>query len=243
MKSPITEITAQDTLIDPVTSPDAKQTSHPRMDSASIPAAAFSEGMPAPSFSRLIVLVPDRDVDEVAFAHKVWSILGRQPSMVLLVSLVSNGSYGPGAQRRLITLAAVAQEAFYQIETRVVFGSSWISGLKAIVQPGDLIVCHDAQQSRSFLREEVALADRIVSELDRPVYVLSGLYSETVHPQPSRLLRQMVLWGVLIGIISIFFIFEADIQNLTSGTIKSALFILVFGVELLFIWLWNYIRV
>jgi hypothetical protein len=208
-----------------------------------MPDELFSEGMAPPEFSRLVVLVPDRDVDEVAFAHKIWTVLGRQRSSVLFVSLVTNGDYGPGAQRRLVTLAAVAQDVFYQIETRVIFGRSWIPGLNQIVQPGDLVVCHDTQRTRSFLHEDMDLSEMILSRLHTPVYLITGLYPETITPRPSRILRQVVFWGLLVGILGGFFVFEADVDHLTTGWISTFLFILVFTVELLLIWMWNFLKV
>jgi hypothetical protein len=240
MEQTTTEITAPGAAFNLIPAADAAQATQIQLEHPVIPAELFSEGMTPPEFSRLIVLVPDRDVDEVAFAHKVWGILGRRRASVLFVSLVTNGEYGPGAQRRLITLAAMAQDVFYQIETRVIFGRSWIPGLQEITQPGDLIVCHTMQQSRSFHRQDVPLADRIVTEIQQPVYVLSGLYVEPIAPRPSRFLRHLALWGILIGILGGSFAFEANIQHMTTGWLSSGLIILVFGIELLFIWMWNF---
>jgi hypothetical protein len=243
MENTATEINTPSVSLNPEPAVDAAPSSQVHLASPALSAGLFSEGMVPPEFSRLVVLVPDRDVDEVAFAHKIWTLLGRRQGSVLLVSLVTNGNYGPGAQRRLVTLAAVAQDVFYQIETRVIFGRSWVPGLKGIVQPGDLVVCHAMQQSRPLFGQEVALADQVIAELDRPVYLLSGLYTEPISPRPSRVLRQVALWGILAGILGAFFIFEADIQKLTTGWMSSFLFVLVFAVELFLIWLWNFFLV
>jgi hypothetical protein len=40
-----------------------------------------------------------------------------------------------------------------------------------------------------------------------------------------------------------FFIFEADIDHLTAGWVSTLLFILVFFVEILLIWMWNFLRI
>ncbi len=237
-----TEITAPSTPIKVMTASNT-DLAQIQQDHPTIPLEMYSEGMVPPEFSRLIVLVPDRDVDEAAFTHKVWDILGGRRASVIFVSLVTNGEYGPGAQRRLVTLAAVAQDTFYQIETRIIFGRSWIPGLKEIARSGDLIVCHAMQQSRSFFGQDAALADQVVAELEKPVYVLSGLYNETVTPRPSRILRHATVWGILAGMVSAFFVLEAAIQHMTTGWMSRVLLILVFGVELLFVWMWNQFNV
>jgi hypothetical protein len=203
----------------------------------------YVEGMAPPEYARLIVLVPDRDVDETALARKVWALLNRRRVSILLISLVTDSYYGPSAQRRLVTLAALTQDKFYTIETRLIFGHSWIQGLEEIVQPGDLIICHDSQQTRSLFHKALPLSELVLSRLHTPIYLLSGLYPETITPRPSRILRQVVLWGLLIGILGGFFVFEADIDHLTAGWISTLLFILVFSVEILLIWMWNFLRI
>ncbi len=214
-----------------------------KADPAPLRPARYSEGMETADFSRLVVLVPDRDVDEAAFARKIWSLLGRRRVSILFVTLVSNSDYGPGAQRRLATLAAITRDVFYQIETRVVYRQSWIKALAGILQPGDLVACHAAQRSGSFPNKGAPLADLILTRASAPVYVFTGLYPEPIQPRPTRILRQIAFWGILAGIIAGSFVFEADIDHLATGWINSLLFIFVFVVEILFIWLWNFLRI
>lgn len=242
MKTQQTQLEAIGAPADEYLSPDQERNNQPKSESHLLPLLRSAEGATIPEFSRLVVLVPDRDVDEIAFARKVWAILRRRRSSVLFVTLVTDSNYGPGAQRRLVTLGAITQDVFYRIETRVLFGSSWAKGLEEIVQPGDLIVCHATQRSRPFLHAEVALSDSLRERVKAPVMVLSGLYQEVITQRPSRWLRQFVIWGILVGILTGFFIFEADIDRLTSGWLSSVLFILVFAVELLLIWMWNFLR-
>jgi hypothetical protein len=220
--------------------PDCEQTHQIPLENQPQPATSFSEGMPAPDFERLVVLVPDRDVDETEFVRKLWAILGRRRAQVLLISMVTNRRYGPEAQRRLVTLAAVAQDACYQIETRVIFGQSWTRELDDIARPGDLIVCHAAQQAKPTLRGEAPLADLLQAELETPVYVLTGLYSQAVAPRPPQVLRQGIYWGILCGVLAGFFVIEAGINHLTSRSLTSALLVFIFAVEVGLVSLWNY---
>jgi hypothetical protein len=203
----------------------------------------FTEGMDLPEFKRLVVLVPDRDVDEVRLARKIWSLLPRRRVQVLFVTLVTDSNYGPGAQRRLVTLAALTQDVFYQIETRVIFGPSWTRGLAELVRPGDVVVCHASQQVRSPFRKGAALDAQILEKVKAPVYVLDGLYPEAVSPHPRRLVRLMVSWGILVGILIGFFVFEADVERLASGWLANVLFMMIFVLEVALIWAWNFLRI
>jgi hypothetical protein len=207
------------------------------------PAVRYTEGMALPEFSRLVVLVPDRDVDETLLARKIWSLLPRRKVEVLFVSLVTDSTYGPEAQRRLVTLAAVTQDIFYRITTRLIFGRNWIKGLEGLLKPGDLVVCHTCQQTHTLFQPDVALSELIVSQLKTSVLVISGIFEEVVSPHSSRWLRQIVFWGILVGILAGFFVFEVDIDRLATGWISSVLFFLVFAVEVLLIWMWNFLRV
>jgi hypothetical protein len=223
--------------------PEQESTSLPTTESQTLPISRYAEGMAPPEYRRLIVLVPDRDVDETELARKIWTLLNRRRVSVLFLSLVTDRNYGPSAQRRLVTLAALTQDKFYTIETRVIFGSSWIKSLEGVVQPGDLIVCHDSQVAKPLFHKSIPLADLCISDLHTSIYVLSGLYLETVTPRPARFLRQVVFWGILVGIVGGFFVFEADIQQLTTGWVGRLLLILVFIVEILLIWMWNFLRI
>ncbi len=243
MEIPHTELTASDIPSDIGPLPAQGQTSLTRVESQPFQVDLYTESTATPEFSRLVVLVPDRDVDETAFARKIWALVGRRRTSILFVSLVTNSKYGPRAQRRLITLAAVTQDRFYDIRTRIFFGRSWIKGLEEIVRPGDLIVCHSSQRSRSYFGEDTALADLVISRIKVPVCILTGLYQDVASPRSSQFVRQVIFWGVLIGIMAVFFVFEADIDHLTSGWMNKVLFLLVFGVEISLIWMWNFIKI
>ncbi len=243
MKTSTLEINLPDSTDGLQISPKSENSSLVLTESQSLPVSRYVEGMAPPEFARLIVLVPDRDVDETALARKIWVLLSHRRVSVLFLSLVTDSNYGPSAQRRLVTLAALTQDIFYTIETRVIFGNSWLKSLGGVVQPGDLIVCHDSQVSKPLFHKSVPLADLCLSDLHSSIYVLSGLYPETVTPRPSRFLRQAVFWGILVGILGGFFVFEADIQHLTTGWVGSLLLILVFIVEILLIWMWNFLRI
>jgi hypothetical protein len=222
---------------------DAEPTGRSAPVYPTLPAIRYSEGMAIPEFTRLVVLVPDRDADETFFARKIWSLLPRRRVEVLFVTLVTDSNYGPTAQRRLVTLAAITQDIFYRISTRVIFGRSWVQGLAELSRPGDLVVCHSCQHARAMFREDADLADLVVSQINAPVYVLNGVFEDVVAPRPSRWMRQIVLWGILVGILAGFFVFEVDIDRLATGWMSSVLFILVFVVEVLLIWMWNFLRV
>lgn len=211
--------------------------------SVSLSVRRYEEGMALPEYARLVVLVPDLEVDENRFARKLWSILPQRKVPILLVSLVADSNYEPEAARRLINLAAVTRDFVHPVETRVMVCGNWLAALRSTVLPGDMLVCHSNQVFRRYLREPVLLEDVILTRLNMPVCVLSGVYDQFISPRPVKVVRRLIVWGLLGIILSGFFLFEVDIDHLTTGWINHVLFLMTFFFEVVMIWAWNSIRV
>ena len=60
------------------------------------------QNLDAARVQRLVALVPNLDVDEVAFAHAIWELAFPPGLAVLLLGLCPNPNVEPGARRRLV---------------------------------------------------------------------------------------------------------------------------------------------
>src|SRR5215469_11747023 len=58
---------------------------------------------------RMVVLVPDVDLDEAVLARRVWSLAAGGRLAVLYVGLAASTTEEPQARRRLATLAALTR--------------------------------------------------------------------------------------------------------------------------------------
>ncbi len=187
---------------------------------------------------RLLVLVPDQDVDTVAFAQKLWALANPGKLSVFLVTVVPNPDYSSAAQRRLSAIAAITRDRRVKVETAVVRGKNWIQAIQPVRQANDLVICQAEQKMKLGFSKQQALSAGLVAAFHQPVFVIAGLYTE-IKPIRSRWLAQVPYWIILFTIIAGFFIFEVGVDQSGSGWMEKTIFGLLFVLEVGLIWIWN----
>ena len=186
------------------------------------------------SAHRLVVLVPDADVDYAAATRRVWELATNTGARILFIGLCHRAAQEPSLRRQLITMSAMAQDSKVPAEANVQFGTNWVDVVKSNWQAGDMIVCFAEQRAGLLYRP---LSQILQSNLDIPLYILSGLYPQS----PSRLniLSFIPLWAGLISIVVISFLLQIRIIALPQDWAQTTLMILSVMAELWLIWAWN----
>ena len=118
-------------------------------------------------------------------------------------------------------------------EAEVRFGTDWVDAVKSRQQAGDIVVCF-AEQRAGLLQRP--LSQILQSDLDIPLYILSGLYPP--NDSSSRWLARAAAWIGSIVIIAVFFILQTRISLLTNWT-QTILMLFSTAVEVWAIWIWN----
>jgi hypothetical protein len=182
---------------------------------------------------RLIVLVPELEWDYIPAIHRIWELANAQHARVLLISLCKDPGQELSLRRALVTFCALVQSGKIPVETNVEIGTNWVDVIKRNYRTDDMIVCF-AEQRAGFLHKP--LSQILESNLNVPVYILSGLY-----PQKSNLnwLAQVTAWLGSIGIIIGFFILQVKIIQVPEGWFQNVLLILSLIPEFWLIWVWN----
>jgi len=183
---------------------------------------------------RLVVLVPNQDVDEVAFAHAIWELAFPPGLAVLLLGLCLNPNHEPRARRRLVTVAALIREPRVSVEMQLDFGRNWMPSLKSVLQRGDIVICPAGQQTGIF-REPLDLA---LEKLGSPIITLPGLYPFTRRLIP-RFIFESAFWAVSGVVLFVFFWFQSRILRIPEEWVKDTLLSLSVLIELGLIWVWN----
>lgn len=186
------------------------------------------------SAHRLIVLVPDADIDYAAATRRVWELATNMGTRILFIGLCNDAAQESSLRRQLITMSAMVQDSKVSAEAKVQIGSNWVDVVTSNWQAGDMIVCFAEQRAGLLYRP---LSQILRSNLDIPLYILSGLYSQS----PSRLniLSFIPLWAGLISIVVISFLLQIRIIALPQDWAQTTLLILSVTVELWLIWAWN----
>jgi hypothetical protein len=193
---------------------------------ASIPVIAGSDDGNA-GVQRLLVLVPDLDIDEADLAQRVWALAEPRRLPVLYLSATADDDHTSVVHRRLATLAAITRTDWLHVETCHSVTRNWPEAIRAVWQPGDLIV---------FIPQGISPVT--VAVWPTPAYPLSDM---KVSPPPQRRQRlaRLAFWPVALTTIAAFFWIQVLIEQTAQGLARTLLLLLSFGVELGLLLLWN----
>jgi hypothetical protein len=192
--------------------------------------ASLSRHEPA---RRLIVLVPDLESDYIPAIRRIWELANAQRAHVQFLGLCKDARQELSLRRVLAIMSTMVQDGKVSTEAKVEIGTSWVDIVKRNYQTGDMIVCF-AEQRVGLLHRP--LSQILESNLNFPVYILSGLYPQKYK---SYWIAQVVVWSGSLGIIISFCILQVKIDQLPKDWFQNALFMFSLLPELWLIWVWN----
>jgi hypothetical protein len=195
---------------------------------------------PLPPAQRLMVLIPEADVDETEMARRIWSLASPRQLAVVYLSLTPDPLSDARARRRLTTLAAMTRDDWVTVQTQLVSGTDWKRAARAWWRPSDLIVCHAEHMVpggflgiwRRPLGRDLAVA------LNAPVYLLTGFYETLPVPIPCRLAR-LLSWSIPLLILIGFFLIQVQIDHQVTGWLRTTLLTVSVALEFGLVGLWN----
>lgn len=205
-----------------------------KLDTNPIPVTYPTDSFTAPEpVRRLVVLVPT-EANYAAVTHRVWELANTLGGQILFLSLCEDEAQESSIRRQLITMSAMIQDGRVYADTRVEFGSNWVSAVRSDLHDGDMIVCF-AEQRTGLLHRP--LSQVLTANLSAPIYILSGLFPQKLA-EPKRL-SGLLGWVGSFGIIVAFFLLQVRILSLSENWVQTPLLILSMLGEVGFIWGWN----
>lgn len=187
---------------------------------------------PGPAY-RLLVLVPDMEADLAAVTHRVWELADATKANIKFLSLCNEAVQEPSLRRKLVTMSAMVNYGSVCAETEVIVGRNWVEAVKSCCQPDDMVVCFEEQRAGLFQKP---LSQLLQSDVDVPIYILSGLYSPGNSLSNGR--TRAALWAGFVAIFLGFFILQINIYHLATNW-TTALELLSTAAEFWLIWVWN----
>jgi hypothetical protein len=195
------------------------------------------QGVALPATRRLLVLVPDLDLDQAALSRCVWNLAAPNKLAVLYVSRANSSAEEPHARRQLASLAALTRDDWVKVSTLLAPQPDWLNAVRALLCPGDLVVCH-AEQSLPGWRGARPLGHSLCEILLAPVQLLEGFYSgdpsQAAHPT-----ARLLFWVGAVAIVAAAFWLQAQISVLPKNWAESALMALSVVAECGLIGLWS----
>jgi len=186
------------------------------------------------SARRLVVLIPNLDIDEAEIAREVWKLAFPPELAVLFLGLCPNVNEEPRVRRRLATIAALTRDTKVPVEIQLEFGRNWIRKLMSVLEAGDIVVCH-AEQRTGIWRQPLELA---LARLNVPVLTLKG-FIPSMYKSSSTFLRESVFWLVTIAVLFVFFLFQIRIVRISEEWVKDTLLSLSVLIEFGLVWVLN----
>jgi hypothetical protein len=183
---------------------------------------------------RLIVLVPNLEVDLTAVAHRVWALANATDAHVQFIGLYSDAAQEPSLRRELVTMSGMVKDDRVSTEVEAILGNDWVDVVKTHYQAGDLVLCF-AEHRTGLSRRP--LSEILQSELNMPVYILSELYPR--NDSHSNLPAQITAWAGLIAIIFGCLVLQVKIGQLAKDWTHTLLLFLSIPFEVWMIWIWN----
>ena len=121
---------------------------------------------------RLIVLVPDLDMDEIAFGRRIWDIARPARIDVTYLCVVRHWGDEIQATHTLAKLLSITKDPMIRTETVVKAEISWEKAIKEIQRPGDLIICDASQAIPNRIFRRKPLNKGLSNMLQMPVITI-----------------------------------------------------------------------
>jgi len=197
-----------------------------------------SDEIPLLKIKRLVVLVPDRDLDDVTLSREAWSLASQGSHQILYLTVIQDPDRESRARRRLITLAAITRDAQTRVEARVCFEPFYIKAAKNIHQEGDMLVCLAGHKVSSGFRKRLPLEMALVDSLHMPVILLTGIYQEPEEKTNHWILTARY-WGVTLAILALFAWFEMSITQAAGNWVGQLLLMVTILIEAWTVVVWT----
>jgi hypothetical protein len=195
------------------------------------------DGMSLPPARRLVVLVPDLDLDETALARRIWNLAAPSKLAVLYLGLSHATSVELHARRQLATLAALTRDDGVPVSTAIATEVDWLGALRPRQRNGDVIVCH-AEQTAPSWRGARPLGKVLCQSLHVPVQLLEGFYAGDPAPA-ARPAARFMFWGGSVAILAGAFWLQLQISTRFRSWPEIALLVLSVVAECGLIGLWS----
>lgn len=187
---------------------------------------------------QMIVLLPENLAGKPDLARQIHCMATMEQSDVLYLTLIENQEKKSTIQRSMATMNAVTASNRVAVTSKLVGKSEWLSALKALLRPGDLIVCHEEQSVETGFARTLPMKTFLKEKLDVPVKVLSGHY----HPwqvQASQWLFGLLFWAGCLAIIAFFTFLEIQLDGAVQGLSHTLIFVCLIALEFGTVLLWS----
>jgi hypothetical protein len=179
----------------------------------------LSEGDPLPPSRRLVVIVPDSEIDFLSLPRRIWSLACPDNREVLLLCKPCREENELHSRVHLTTLAAHIRDPRVPVETQQILGMSLLQAAAQCARPDDVFVCFEEHRLPGLLKKNY-LAGPLAQQTGRPVYTLKGPVSEMTDPA-SALVSDFILLALSLLTLIAFFVLQVWLDQHAAGAVRT----------------------
>ena len=196
------------------------------------------ESRPIRPALRLVVLVPENELNETELARRIWKLAAPGSLSILLLSVSSSPQTETYLRRRLATMAAMTGDEQVQVGTTLAAAKTWADAVRDVWRPGDLLVCYEGHFKANWIIRRVEIGQEISKALNAPVYFMAGLrLGPSLNHQNWP--KELVTWSIAISLLIAFGWLQISIDRATDGWISTIILILTVLVEIIVLFILN----
>jgi hypothetical protein len=193
------------------------------------------EAAPLARTKRLVVLIPEHELDENGLARRIWQIAAPGALEVLLLSRSPEPGTEAYLRLRLASLASLVRDERVIAGFTFATGKTWVEAVERVKRPGDLLVCLEDQKASSRLKPGLDPGTQLFESLKAPVYFMNGL---SLGPSLRQLRRrkEWVAWVSFLTTLAVFGWAQLQINRAMAGYLWTFFMMLSVLVEIAILW-------
>jgi hypothetical protein len=180
---------------------------------------------------RYIVIVPEHLENIPTFANKIRWMATQDRRNVVYLALADSEESLLSASRDMTEIKAITSDQWLNVKVVVSIANNWLSTLKTIFQPGDIVICQEEQLVSTRPFQTLPACAYLRDALKYPVCTVAGFY-HPVKVQTNNWLRQVRFWAGSLAILAGFFVIEANLDSMAQGIAHSLLMAVIILFEI-----------
>jgi hypothetical protein len=194
---------------------------------------------PPKTRSKLLVLIPDEDFDEVRLAKKAQSLAEYFDLDIQFIGKIDSFETEPSLHRKLVTLSGIAQTGFLTASFFSSTDHSWLKIVRGEFKSGDYILCCDEILLRGNPFSIRPLSGDLRQKYGAALLTIKGFLESADGRHPKSILMPITNWVGIFIIITVAFILEFSFGHSTFGWMRIFGEFSIVGLEILSLWFWN----
>lgn len=181
---------------------------------------------------RLVVLLPENDLDECTLAQRIWSLAAPGSLDILFLVLASNQNVQAHLRRRLATLAAIIGHRQIKVSTKMAVETNWVKAVEQVWQLGDILLCFDRHMRYHSRLRRQRLGIYLAMVMNVPVYLLAGMHVGLPLRALDTLREGLALVMALFVIIAFAWL-QISVDQVMDGGLLALVLCLTVFIEML----------